>query len=82
MCLAMLAECFDMNSPVQVMMVRPGLRHFPFHSVPRPFTVRWYQPGDEHHWLTMKARSDHFHHADLAYYQRSYGADSHLLPQR
>jgi GNAT superfamily N-acetyltransferase len=30
----------------------------------------------------MKARSDHFHHADRAYYQHSYGAYAHLLPQR
>lgn len=64
------------------MMLRPSLDDFPHYSLPHPFTLRWYQPGDEHHWLAMKARSDPFHQADLAYYQSTYGAHTDLLPER
>src|SRR5215510_9297123 len=66
----------------QVVMVRPTLDGFPEYELPRPFTIRWYQAGDEQHWLAMKARSDSFHHADSAYYQQTYGAHAGLLPQR
>jgi predicted GNAT family acetyltransferase len=63
-------------------MVRPSLDSFPHYALPHPFTIRWYQTGDEAHWLAMKAHSDHLHRADLAYYQRTYGAHAALLPQR
>lgn len=71
-----------MIAPVQVMMLRPSLDDFPQFSLPQPFTIRWYQAGDEQHWLAMKARSDHFHHADLSYYLNTYGAHAELLPER
>jgi GNAT superfamily N-acetyltransferase len=71
-----------MIAPVQVLMLRPSLDDAPQYSLPRPFSVRWYRAGDEQHWLAMKARSDRFHHADLAYYQHTYGAFTDLLPQR
>jgi GNAT superfamily N-acetyltransferase len=64
------------------MMLRPSLDDFPQYSLPRPFTIRWYQEGDEQHWLAIKASSDQFHHADLTYYQNTYGAHADLLPQR
>ena len=67
---------------VQVRMVRPSLDSFPQYPLPHPFTIRWYQAGDEEHWLDMKARSDHFHRADRDYYQHTYGAHATLLPQR
>jgi GNAT superfamily N-acetyltransferase len=71
-----------MIAPVQVMMLRPSLDDFPQYALPYPFTIRWYQEGDEQHWLAMKARSDHFHQADLTYYLNTYGAHANLLPQR
>jgi GNAT superfamily N-acetyltransferase len=71
-----------MAAPFQVIMLRPSLDDFPQYSLPNPFTIRWYQTGDEQHWLAIKARSDHFHQADLAYYQSIYGAHAELLPQR
>jgi GNAT superfamily N-acetyltransferase len=71
-----------MSTPVQVLMLCPSLDDFPQYAVPHPFTIRWYQAGDEQHWLAIKARSDHFHHADLAYYLNTYGANAHLLPER
>jgi GNAT superfamily N-acetyltransferase len=75
-------ESIGMITPVQVMMLRPSLDDFPQYSLPRPFTIRWYQAGDERHWLAMKACSDQFHHADLTYYRSTYGAHAHLLPER
>jgi GNAT superfamily N-acetyltransferase len=71
-----------MIAPFQVVMLRPSLDDFPQYSLPAAFTIRWYQAGDEQHWLAMKARSDRFHRADLAYYQSIYGAHADLLPER
>jgi len=71
-----------MIAPAQVLMLRPSLDNFPQYSLPSPFTIRWYQAGDEQHWLAIKARSDHFHHADLTYYLNTYGAHAQLLPER
>jgi GNAT superfamily N-acetyltransferase len=71
-----------MITPVQVMMLRPSLDDFPQEALPPPFIIRWYQKGDEQHWLAMKARSDPFHQADLAYYWNTYGAHAALLPER
>ena len=71
-----------MIAPHQVLMLRPSLDDFPKHSLPHPFNIRWYQEGDEQHWLAIKARSDRFHHADLTYYMNTYGAHAQLLPQR
>lgn len=71
-----------MVAPVQVPMLRPSLDDFPHYALPHPFTIRWYRQGDEQHWLAMKARSDHFHQADLTYYRNTYGAHADLLPQR
>lgn len=70
------------SAPFQIMMLRPSLSDFPQYPLPQPFRMRWYQTGDEQHWLALKARSDRFHQADLAYYQHTYGAYAHLLPQR
>ena len=67
---------------VKVVMVRPSLDSFPDYSLSDPFTIRWYQAGDEKQWLDMKARSDPFHHAGRDYYQHTYGAHTALLPQR
>lgn len=71
-----------MIAPVQVMMLRRSLDDIPQYALSRPFSIRWFQAGDEQHWLAMKARSDLFHHADLAYYQSTYGDYAHLLPAR
>jgi hypothetical protein len=43
-----------------LMMIRPSLEGFPTYPLPAPFSVRWYQPREEPHWLAMKARADHF----------------------
>jgi GNAT superfamily N-acetyltransferase len=64
------------------MMVRQSLDGFPDYPLPPPYSVRWYQPGDERHWLALKARADRFHQADAAYYQQTYGPWAHLLPER
>jgi GNAT superfamily N-acetyltransferase len=67
---------------VRVVMVRPTLEDFPHYALPHPYTIRWYQTGDEVHWLDIKARSDLLHRVDEAYYQQTYGAHAALLPQR
>lgn len=72
----------DNVSPSPIMMLRPSLDALPDYPLPHPFTLRWYQPGDEQQWLAMKVRADHYHHADLEYYQRTYGPYAHLLPDR
>ena len=77
-----LSSMTSLDTSVQIMMIRPSLEGFPTYRIPAPFSVRWYQPSDELHWLAMKARADQFHRAELTYYQQTYGPYAHLLPER
>ena len=64
------------------MMLRPDLYKIPQHPLPSPYTIGWYKEGDEHKWLEIKARSDRFHTADLAYFLQTYNEHRAFLAQR
>jgi GNAT superfamily N-acetyltransferase len=66
----------------RVMMLRPDLHKIPHHPLPSPYTIDWYKEGDEHQWLAIKAQSDRFHTADLAYFIQTYSEHRALLSQR
>jgi GNAT superfamily N-acetyltransferase len=36
-------------------MVREDLDNLPSHPLPAPFSIRWYEPGDEVHWVALQA---------------------------
>ena len=38
---------------VRVVMIRNHLENIPEYSLPEGFSVRWYQPGDEKHWMDI-----------------------------
>jgi GNAT superfamily N-acetyltransferase len=66
----------------RVMMIRPTLEAIPAHSLPQGYHVTWYRPGDERHWLAIKARADAYHEADAGYFWEAYGAERDQLPLR
>lgn len=41
-------------------MVRNGLENIPRFNLPAGFSIRWYQPGDEVHWLQIHLLADRF----------------------
>jgi GNAT superfamily N-acetyltransferase len=66
----------------RVIMIRPTLKAIPEHPLPPGYHVAWYRPGDERHWLAIKAHADAYHEADAGYFWETYGADSDQLPLR
>lgn len=66
----------------RVMMFRQDLTNIPHYPLPSPYTIGWYKDGDEQQWLVIKAASDQFHTADLAYFWQTYGEHQALLAQR
>lgn len=66
----------------RVMMIRPTLEAIPAHTFPSGYHIAWYRPGDEQHWLTIKARADAYHEADAGYFWETYGAERDQLPLR
>ena len=42
-------------------MTRMNLDHLPEFALPSGFALRWYQPGDEAHWLRIHLAADHLH---------------------
>ena len=69
-------------STKRVIMLRPHLHNIPQHPLLSSYTIDWYKDGDEYHWLEIKAQSDQFHAADLAYFIQTYGEHRALLPER
>jgi GNAT superfamily N-acetyltransferase len=53
----------DMNAIEKgdpVIMTRANLDDLPEFALPPRFSLRWYQPGDEKHWLRIHRAADHF----------------------
>jgi GNAT superfamily N-acetyltransferase len=66
----------------RVMMLRTDLQNVPHYPLPSPYQTGWYKEGDEHQWLAIKAQSDQFHTADMAYFLQTYSEHRALLAQR
>jgi GNAT superfamily N-acetyltransferase len=80
-----LALCNNMSAsgqPVRVFMARRNLENIPEHSFPAGYSVRWYEPGDEEHWLRVHLAADRDHEISLAVFRRYFGSDEKLLRER
>lgn len=67
---------------INVSMVRPTLDDLPQFDLPTPYSLRWYQPGDEHYWVAIHAAADHYHTFTDEFFVKEFGADRDLLPTR
>ncbi|MBX3014336.1 MAG: GNAT family N-acetyltransferase [Caldilineaceae bacterium] len=63
-------------------MVRPTLTNLPSFSLPAPYSLRWYQPGDEAAWVAIHVAADPFHTFTAATFAQEFAADRALLPTR
>lgn len=65
-------------------MIREPLAGYPVFSFPKTYRFRWYEPGDEAHWLRIHHIADiHSQHpATMQTFRRSFGSDEAILAQR
>jgi GNAT superfamily N-acetyltransferase len=59
------------NIPVK--MTRANLDDSPAFTMPDGFSLRWYQPGDEAHWLRIQIAADRFNQCTPELFQDQFG---------
>lgn len=67
---------------INVSMVRPTLDDLPQFALPAPYSLRWYQPGDERHWVDIHVAADPYHTFTAETFVREFGEDQAELPTR
>ncbi len=73
-----------MNSleTTQVLMVRRTLEGLPQFPLPAGYSWRFFQAGDEKHWLRIHLKADRFNPITGDLFSRRFGRHFDLLPQR
>lgn len=71
-----------MQQNISVMMHRPNLVDLPIDDLPPGLSFRWYEPGDDQHWLEIHRVADV--HTDIIdeLYERAFGTDPKALAKR
>ena len=67
---------------LSVIMVREHLDGIPQHALPSGFTIRWYRPGDEAHWVAIHRLADRYNVITPERFTREFGRDPERLRQR
>ena len=67
---------------INVSMVRATLADLPHFALPAPYSLRWYQPGDEKYWVDIHVAADRYHTFTAETFLREFEADRALLPTR
>jgi GNAT superfamily N-acetyltransferase len=67
---------------IGVSMIRETLDDLPLFDLPVPYTLRWYQPGDEVYWVEIHKAADPSHPYSLEKFVHEFEADRALLPLR
>ena len=70
------------NENYAVHMVRESLNDLPEFSLPAPYSIRWYRPGDKEHWLAIHLEAEKFFKVWPALFEREFGRDEAVLAQR
>lgn len=63
-------------------MERAHLSDIPDYPLPEGYTLRWYEPGDEEHWLAIQRAAEAYIPISLELFLDQYGTDAQLLQQR
>jgi ribosomal protein S18 acetylase RimI-like enzyme len=73
-----------MNAPQnrKVFMVRESLENIPNFETPQDFAIRWFESGDEAHWLAIQAAADKLNLITRELFAHQFGPDAKLLAQR
>lgn len=69
---------------INLAMRRDTLEQLPENLLPPGYTLRLYQPGDEHHWARIERSAEEFttEAAALAAFQKDFGKHPEALPER
>jgi GNAT superfamily N-acetyltransferase len=67
---------------IPLIMVRDTLDDAPVYPLPAPYTVRWFCPGDEAHWLALQAPFYDPGAITLKLFTDQFGGDAALLAAR
>lgn len=67
---------------IGVGMMRETLEDLPEFALPAPYTLRWYQPGDEVDWVAIHNAADPANAYSLEKYAREFEANRDLLALR
>ncbi len=67
---------------VPLCMDRVTLDGLPEYSLPAPFTVRWFQQGDDAVWVDIYSRADRYHTIDRELFWKQFSTDPGLLARR
>jgi GNAT superfamily N-acetyltransferase len=68
------------NIPIR--MTRANLNDLQAFALPDSFSLRWYRPGDEAHWMRIQLAADHFNQFTPKLFRAQFGLDEILLSQR
>lgn len=63
-------------------MMRENLDDFPEFALPKHFSMRWYQPGDENIWRQVQSVADKLNEITPELFSKQFGNDMSLISQR
>ena len=63
-------------------MVRANLDNVPEFVLPDGFLLRWYQPGDEWHWLRIHTAADRYNEITPTLFHHQFGLGENFLRER
>ena len=63
-------------------MIRENLENILDFEIPAGYTIRWYRPGDEAHWLRIHLLADHENQFKADTFAQQFGSDARILAQR
>src|SRR6266508_1346551 len=66
-----LMSVVENNLPIK--MSRANLDDVPEFALPDGFTLRWYQPGDEAHWLRIHLAADRYNEITPELFRKQFG---------
>jgi GNAT superfamily N-acetyltransferase len=67
---------------LSISMIRPTLENLPSFALPAPYTLRWYQPGDEKAWVAIHIAADPYLTFTDEIFISEFEANRALLPTR
>jgi ribosomal protein S18 acetylase RimI-like enzyme len=65
-----------------LVMERDYLADIPCYPLPADYTVHWYEPGDEQHWLAIQLAAEKYLPITPELFQREFGSHADLLHER
>jgi GNAT superfamily N-acetyltransferase len=67
---------------VRLTMARENWDRLPDFALPAGYSVRWYEPGDERHWVEIHVVADRHNDITLELFEREFGGAKDLLKDR